>query len=138
MLGLVENGAVMTEVITLATWLELAGVTLINTGIGWHEARIPTIVTGVPRASFVRFSQAVKEVINIPIIGANRINMPDTAEAILADGQVDLVQMARPFLADSAWVQKAQMGNAHLFNTCIGCNQACLDHTFAGQRATML
>lgn len=138
MLELVENGAVMTEVITLATWLELAGVTLINTGIGWHEARIPTIVTGVPRASFVRFSQAVKEVINIPIIGANRINMPDTAEAILADGQVDLVQMARPFLADSAWVQKAQMGNAHLINTCIGCNQACLDHTFAGQRATCL
>ncbi|STZ56277.1 2,4-dienoyl-CoA reductase [NADPH] [Moraxella lacunata] len=138
MLELVEDGAVMADVINLATWLESAGVTLINTGIGWHEARIPTIVTSVPRAVFVRFSQAVKDAINIPVIGANRINMPDTAETMLANGQVDLVQMARPFLADSAWVQKAQTGNAHLINTCIGCNQACLDHTFAGERATCL
>ncbi|STZ08275.1 2,4-dienoyl-CoA reductase [NADPH] [Moraxella caprae] len=138
MLELVEDGAVMADVINLSTWLESAGVTLINTGIGWHEARIPTIVTSVPRAVFVRFSQAVKDAINIPVIGANRINMPDTAEAMLANGQVDLVQMARPFLADGAWVQKAQTGNAHLINTCIGCNQACLDHTFAGERATCL
>lgn len=138
MLELVEDGAVMADVINLATWLESAGVTLINTGIGWHEARIPTIVTSVPRAVFVRFSQAVKDAINIPVIGANRINMPDTAETMLANGQVDLVQMARPFLADGAWVQKAQTGNAHLINTCIGCNQACLDHTFAGERATCL
>ncbi len=138
MIELVEDGAVMSEVITLAQWLESAGVTLINTGIGWHEARIPTIVTSVPRASFVRFSQAVKDAINIPVIGANRINMPDTAEELLASGQVDLVQMARPFLADSAWVQKAQTGNAHLINTCIGCNQACLDHTFNNERASCL
>ncbi|MDI4482995.1 2,4-dienoyl-CoA reductase [NADPH] [Moraxella lacunata] len=138
MLELVEDGAVMADVINLATWLESAGVTLINTGIGWHEARIPTIVTSVPRAVFVRFSQAVKDAITIPVIGANRINMPDTAETMLANGQVDLVQMARPFLADGAWVQKAQTGNAHLINTCIGCNQACLDHTFAGERASCL
>lgn len=135
---LVQDGAVMEDVITLAKWLESAGVTLINTGIGWHEARIPTIVTSVPRASFIRFSQAVKDAINIPVIGANRINMPDTAESILASGYVDLVQMARPFLADSAWVQKAQTANAHLINTCIGCNQACLDHTFTGERASCL
>ena len=138
MLELVEDGAVMADVINLATWLESAGVTLINTGIGWHEARIPTIVTSVPRSVFVRFSQAVKDAITIPVIGANRINMPDTAETMLANGQVDLVQMARPFLADGAWVQKAQTGNAHLINTCIGCNQACLDHTFAGERASCL
>lgn len=137
-LELVEDGATMTEVITLAKWLEQAGITLINTGIGWHEARIPTIVTSVPRGSFVRFSHAIKEAVSIPVIGANRINMPDTAENILANGQVDLVQMARPFLADSHWVQKTEQGNTHLINTCIGCNQACLDHTFSGERATCL
>lgn len=138
MLELVEDGAMMSEIITFAKWLEEAGVTLINTGIGWHEARIPTIVTAVPRASFIRFSQAVKQAVSIPVIGANRINMPKTAEQILADGCVDLVQMARPFLADSDWVSKAQMGKAHLINTCIGCNQACLDHTFGGKRVSCL
>lgn len=138
MLELVEDGAVMADVIQLAKWLEQAGVTLINTGIGWHEARVPTIVTSVPRASFVRFSQAVKQAIKIPVIGANRINMPDTAEAIIASGQADLVQMARPFLADSEWANKAYYNQAHLINTCIGCNQACLDHTFSGKRSTCL
>lgn len=138
MLELVEDGAVMADVIELARWLEQAGVTLINTGIGWHEARVPTIVTAVPRASFIRFSQAVKDAVGVPVIGANRINMPDTAEAIIASGQADLVQMARPFLADSEWVNKAQHNQAHFINTCIGCNQACLDHTFSGKRASCL
>lgn len=138
MLELVEDGAVMSEVVQLAKWLQVAGVTLINTGIGWHEARVPTIVTPVPRATFIRFSEAVKQAVDVPVIGANRINMPDTAEAILASGQVDLVQMARPFLADSEWVNKASLGKAHWINTCIGCNQACLDHTFSGQRASCL
>ena len=134
----VENGAVMDEVVTVARWLEQAGVTLINTGIGWHEARVPTIVTSVPRASFVRFTKTIKDAVNIPVIAANRINMPDTAEGILATGQADMVQMARPFLADSDWVEKAKQGKAHLINTCIGCNQACLDHTFENKRASCL
>lgn len=138
MLELVENGAAMKDVVQLAKWLQDAGATLLNTGIGWHEARVPTIVTAVPRASFIRFTQAVKKAVGIPVIAANRINMPDTAEEILASGQADLVQMARPFLADSDWVNKAQYNQAHLINTCIGCNQACLDHTFRGQRATCL
>lgn len=138
MLELVDDGAVMADVVQMAQWLEQAGVTLINTGIGWHEARIPTIVTAVPRASFVRFSQAVKQAVNVPVIGANRINMPDTAETIIASGQADLVQMARPFLADSEWVNKAYNNQAHLINTCIGCNQACLDHTFSGKRSSCL
>ncbi|WP_284674627.1 NADPH-dependent 2,4-dienoyl-CoA reductase [Moraxella haemolytica] len=134
----VEHGATMSDVIMLAKWLEQAGATLINTGIGWHEARIPTIVTAVPRASFVRYTQAVKEVVSIPVIAANRINMPTTAEAILANGQADMVQMARPFLADSEWANKAKENKDRLINTCIGCNQACLDHTFSGQRASCL
>ncbi|MDO4442192.1 MAG: FAD-dependent oxidoreductase [Moraxella sp.] len=134
----VEHGATMSDVITLAKWLEQAGVTLINTGIGWHEARIPTIVTSVPRASFVRYTQAVKEAVSIPVIAANRINMPATAEMILASNQADMVQMARPFLADSDWVNKAKAGKDDFINTCIGCNQACLDHTFSGERASCL
>ncbi|WFF38912.1 FAD-dependent oxidoreductase [Moraxella nasibovis] len=138
MLELVEDGAVMSEVIALAKLLENAGVTLLNTGIGWHEARVPTIVTGVPRASFVRYTEAVKSAVAIPVIAANRINMPDTAEWILASGQADLVQMARPFLADSDWVNKAKSNQANLINTCIGCNQACLDHIFENQRASCL
>lgn len=137
-LELVENGATGQDIITLAKALEQAGVTLLNTGIGWHEARIPTITTHVPRASFSRFSHAIKQAVNIPVIGANRINMPDTAENLLATGQVDLIQMARPFLADSQWVAKAQNAQAHLINTCIACNQACLDHTFAGKIASCL
>lgn len=138
MIELVEDGATMQDVITLAKALELAGVSIINTGIGWHEARIPTIVTSVPRAAFTRYTAAVKHAVSIPVIAANRINMPQTAEEILSSGQADLVQMARPFLADSDWVNKAASNQAHLINTCIGCNQACLDHTFANQRASCL
>ncbi|MFB6348007.1 FAD-dependent oxidoreductase [Moraxella sp. ZJ142] len=135
---LVEDGATTDEVITLAKALADTGVSLINTGIGWHEARIPTIVTSVPRAAFTRYTAAVKKAVNIPVIAANRINMPATAEAILASGQADMVQMARPFLADSEWVNKAANNQAHLINTCIGCNQACLDHTFNNERASCL
>lgn len=138
MIELVEEGAVMADVIALAKALETAGVTLINTGIGWHEARVPTIVTSVPRATFVRYTAAIKRAVSIPVIAANRINMPATAEAIIASGQADMVQMARPFLADSEWVNKAYHNQANLINTCIGCNQACLDHTFSGERASCL
>lgn len=138
MAELVDNGAVMDEVVAVAKQLEEAGITLINTGIGWHESRVPTIVTSVPRASFARFTKAVKDAVSIPIIAANRINMPKTAEDILMNRQADLVQMARPFLADSAWVEKARQGKIHLINTCIGCNQACLDHTFENKRASCL
>lgn len=138
MLELVEDGALMSEVVCLAKALQAAGVTLINTGIGWHEARVPTIVTSVPRAAFARFTRMVKEAVDIPVIAANRINMPQTAEELLADGCADLVQMARPFLADENWANKAYYNQEHLINTCIGCNQACLDHTFSGERASCL
>lgn len=135
---LVEQGALMSEVVQTAKWLEQAGVTIINTGIGWHEARIPTIVTSVPRASFARFTTTIKKAVSIPVMLANRINMPDTAEALLAEGQGDLVQMARPFLADAEWVVKAKHGQANLINTCIGCNQACLDHVFERKAVSCL
>ncbi|USZ14196.1 NADPH-dependent 2,4-dienoyl-CoA reductase [Moraxella sp. FZFQ2102] len=138
MIELVEDGATMADVIAVAKALESAGVTLLNTGIGWHEARIPTIVTSVPRAAFVRYTAAVKQAVGIPVIAANRINMPKTAAHIIASGQADMVQMARPFLADSEWVNKAYHNQANLINTCIGCNQACLDHTFSGERASCL
>lgn len=138
MLDLVKNGNIMSEVITFAKALEQAGVTIINTGIGWHEARVPTIVTSVPRAAFAQFTAKVKKHVSIPVMVANRINMPQTAEQLLATGQADLVQMARPFLADPEWVNKAKTGNAHRINTCIACNQACLDHTFENKRSTCL
>ncbi|TYL61433.1 NADPH-dependent 2,4-dienoyl-CoA reductase, partial [Klebsiella pneumoniae] len=117
---------------------EEAGVTIMNTGIGWHEARVPTIVTSVPRAAFVDFTAEIKKHINIPMMAANRINMPDTAEDIVASGQADMIQMARPFLADAQWVSKAKNGQADRINTCIACNQACLDHTFENKRSTCL
>lgn len=138
MLELVEQGADMADVIQTAKWLEKSGVTFINTGIGWHEARIPTIVTGVPRAGFARFTATIKQAVSIPVVLANRINMPDVAEQLLADGQGDLVQMARPFLADAEWVVKAKHGQANLINTCIGCNQACLDHVFERKAVSCL
>lgn len=138
MLDLVPDGNTMAEVITIAKALQDAGVTIINTGIGWHEARVPTIVTSVPRAAFANVVAEVKAALDIPVMVSNRINMPDTAEALLADGVADLVQMARPFLADPNWVAKAQHGETHLINTCIACNQACLDHTFANKRSTCL
>ncbi|CAM4098233.1 NADPH-dependent 2,4-dienoyl-CoA reductase [Acinetobacter pragensis] len=138
MLDLVHDGNTMNEVITVAKALEQAGVTLLNTGIGWHEARIPTIVTSVPRAAFADYTAEVKKHVSIPVIASNRINMPDTAEAILAAGKADMVQMARPLLADAFWVNKTATNRIDEINTCIACNQACLDHTFKNQRATCL
>lgn len=138
MIDLVEGGSSMEEVIQLAQELEKAGVTIINSGIGWHEARVPTIVTSVPRAAFVDPTSKVKAAVNIPVVASNRINMPDTAEEILAKGQADMISMARPFLADSEWVNKAVEGRADEINTCIACNQACLDHTFQNQRSSCL
>ena len=137
-IDLVKDGNVMDEVITVAKALEQAGVTIMNTGIGWHEARVPTIVTSVPRAAFVDFTAEIKKHISIPMMAANRINMPDTAEDIVASGKADLIQMARPFLADPNWVNKAKNGQADRINTCIACNQACLDHTFENKRSTCL
>ena len=137
-IDLVKDGNTMDEVITVAKALEAAGVTIMNTGIGWHEARVPTIVTSVPRAAFVDFSAEIKKHISIPMMAANRINMPDTAEDIIANGQADMIQMARPFLADPNWVNKAKNGQADRINTCIACNQGCLDHTFENKRSTCL
>lgn len=138
LLDLVHDGNTMQEVITVAKALEKAGITLLNTGIGWHEARIPTIVTSVPRAAFVDYTAEVKKHVSVPVIASNRINMPETAEAILASGQADMVQMARPLLADAFWVNKTATNRMDEINTCIACNQACLDHTFKNQRATCL
>lgn len=130
MLDLVDGGSTHDEVIHLARAIEQAGATILNTGIGWHEARIPTIITKVPRAAFASVSAALKGHVSLPVVTSNRINMPDVAESILAAGGADLVSMARPFLADELWVQKAAEGRADEINTCIACNQACLDHTF--------
>ncbi len=138
MLDLVHDGNTMHEVITVAKALEHAGVNLLNTGIGWHEARIPTIVTSVPRGAFVDYTAEVKKHVEIPVIASNRINMPDTAEEILAAGKADMIQMARPLLADAFWVNKTATNRVNEINTCIACNQACLDHTFKNQRATCL
>lgn len=138
MLDLVEDGSTMDEVIQLAKALEQAGVTIINTGIGWHEARVPTIVTSVPRAAFVDVTAKVKAQVNVPVVASNRINMPDTAEEILSSGKADMISMARPFLADPFWVQKVAEGRIDEINTCIACNQACLDHTFENKRASCL
>ncbi len=138
MIDLVEGASSMEEVITLAQELEKAGVTILNSGIGWHEARVPTIVTSVPRAAFVDPSAKVKAAVNIPVVASNRINMPDTAEDVISSGKADMVSMARPFLADSEWVNKAASGRSDEINTCIACNQACLDHTFQAKRASCL
>lgn len=138
MLDLVEQGSTWEEVVFLAKALETAGVTLLNTGIGWHEARIPTIVTSVPRAAFTWVTEKLKSEVGIPLITSNRINTPEVAEKILSSGQADMVSMARPFLADPEFVKKAQEGNSHLINTCIACNQACLDHVFKMKRASCL
>ncbi|HEX5124104.1 MAG TPA: NADPH-dependent 2,4-dienoyl-CoA reductase, partial [Rhodanobacteraceae bacterium] len=138
MLDLVENGQRWDEIVALAKKIEAAGATLINTGIGWHEARIPTIVTSVPRAAFAWVTRRLKREVAIPLITTNRINMPDVAERILADGAADMVSMARPLLADADWVAKAREGRAERINTCIACNQACLDNIFENRRATCL
>ncbi|MFT5280287.1 MAG: 2,4-dienoyl-CoA reductase (NADPH2) [Bacteroidia bacterium] len=130
MLDLVEGGSTWPEVVQLAKEVEKAGATIINTGIGWHEARIPTIGTMVPRGAFTWVTRKMKGEVSIPLITTNRINMPDIAEKILASGDADMVSMARPFLADSHLVKKAEENRADEINTCIGCNQACLDHVF--------
>ena len=138
MLDLVEQGSTYDEVVQLALELEAAGVTILNTGIGWHEARIPTIATQVPRAAFAWVTEKIKQQVSIPIVTCNRINTPQVAEDILAQGQADMVSMARPFLADPEFVLKAEQNRADDINTCIGCNQACLDHVFVGKRASCL
>ena len=138
MLDLVEQGSSWEEIEELARELEAAGVSIINTGIGWHEARIPTIGTMVPRAGFTWVTRRLKDTVSIPLVTTNRINMPDVAEAVLADGDADMISMARPFLADPLFMKKAAADQAELINTCIACNQACLDHTFKGQRASCL
>src|SRR5690606_21242003 len=118
--------------------IEAAGATLINTGIGWHEARVPTIATSVPRAAFAGVTAKLKPHVGLPLVATNRINMPDVAERILAEGAADMVSMARPLLADPQWVRKAAAGEPHAINTCIACNQACLDHIFQNRRASCL
>ncbi|PSU22861.1 NADPH-dependent 2,4-dienoyl-CoA reductase [Photobacterium kishitanii] len=138
MLDLVEQGSTYDEVVQLATELEAAGVTILNTGIGWHETRIPTIATQVPRAAFAWVTEKIKQQVSIPIVTCNRINTPQVAENILSQGQADMVSMARPFLADPEFVLKAEQNRADDINTCIGCNQACLDHVFVGKRASCL
>lgn len=138
MLDLVDEGSTFEEVVELAKLLEQAGVTILNTGIGWHEARIPTIVTSVPRKAFTWISERIKQEVSIPVITTNRINTPEIAEEILSNGQADMVSMARPFLADAEFVNKAAKGQSDKINTCIACNQGCLDHVFARQRATCL
>ena len=137
-LDLVEGGSTLDEVIQLAKAVEAAGATIINTGIGWHEARIPTIATKVPRAAFAWVTQRLKGHVGIPLVATNRINTPEVAEQLLADGFCDMVSMARPFLADPNFVRKAAEGRADEINTCIGCNQACLDHTFGGKITSCL
>ncbi|MFF9474293.1 FAD-dependent oxidoreductase [Streptomyces roseolus] len=130
MLDLVPGGSTLEEVVRLAQEIEAAGATIINTGIGWHEARIPTIATSVPRGAYTWVTKKLMGSVSVPLVTSNRINTPDVAEEILADGRADLVSLARPFLADPAFVNKAAAGRAETINTCIGCNQACLDHTF--------
>ncbi len=138
MIDLVERSQSWDEIVRLAKGIESAGATLINTGIGWHDARVPTIVTSVPRAAFTWVTKRLKGEVSIPLITTNRINMPDVAERILVAGEADMVSMARPLLADSQWIAKARRGDAQRINTCIACNQACLDHVFENKRASCL
>ncbi|MFZ5723085.1 MAG: FAD-dependent oxidoreductase [Pseudomonadota bacterium] len=138
LLDLVEGGNTGEEVIATAKALEAAGITILNTGIGWHEANIPTIVTSVPRAAFRQTTAMVKKHLRVPVVASNRINTPDVCEDIIASGDADMVSMARPLLADPDFANKAAAGKADEINTCIGCNQACLDHTFKAKRATCL
>ncbi|MFV0453560.1 MAG: FAD-dependent oxidoreductase [Pseudomonas sp.] len=138
MLDLIEGGSAWDEVVVLAKAIEQAGATLINTGIGWHEARIPTIATKVPRAAFTKVTAKLRGEVKIPLVTTNRINTPEVAEQVLAEGDADMVSMARPFLADPDFVNKAAADRSDTINTCIGCNQACLDHTFSGKLTTCL
>ncbi len=138
MIDLIPNGSSWDEVVLLAKAIEAAGATLINTGIGWHEARVPTIATSVPRGAFAWVTKKMKGEVGIPLITTNRINTPEVAEQILADGCADMVSLARPLLADPEFVSKAAAGRADEINTCIACNQACLDHTFVGKLSSCL
>ncbi|CAM5229673.1 oxidoreductase [Rhodanobacter lindaniclasticus] len=138
MLDLVEGGQSWDEIVALAKAVEAAGASIINTGIGWHEARVPTIVTSVPRAGFAWVTKKLKGELSIPLVATNRINMPEVAERIIADGDADMVSMARPLLADAEWPNKAKAGRSERINTCIACNQACLDHVFVNKRASCL
>ncbi|MFF8451954.1 FAD-dependent oxidoreductase [Streptomyces leeuwenhoekii] len=138
MLDLVPDGSSLDEVITLARAVEAAGATIINTGIGWHEARIPTIATSVPRGAYTWVTERLMGEVSVPLVTTNRINTPEVAERLLAEGRADMVSMARPMLADPDFVAKAAAGRPEAINTCIGCNQACLDHTFSGQITSCL
>ena len=134
----VEDGQSWDEIVALATEVEAAGATMINTGIGWHEARVPTIVTSVPNSAFVDITSAVTQHVGIPVVASNRINMPQAAEQILAETDISLISMARPLLADPDWVNKATADAADEINTCIACNQACLDHVFVHKTVSCL
>ena len=138
LLDLVPNGQSFDEIVQLAKAIEAAGATILNTGIGWHEARVPTIATSVPRAAFAWVTKKLMGQVGIPLITSNRINNPDTAESVLAEGCADMVSMARPFLADPEFVNKAAAGKGATIVPCIACNQACLDHTFSGKISTCL
>jgi 2,4-dienoyl-CoA reductase (NADPH2) len=138
MLELVPEGSAWEEIVAQAKAIEAAGATILNTGIGWHEARVPTIATSVPRAAFAGVTAKLRPEVKLPLVATNRINMPDVAEGILAGGGADLISMARPLLADPEWVNKARAGRADRINTCIACNQACLDHVFEQKKASCL
>ena len=138
MAELVPEGSDWEQIVAQAQAVEAAGATILNTGIGWHESRVPTIATSVPRAAFAGATARMREHVKLPLVASNRINMPDVAEAVLAAGGADLVSMARPFLADPDWVAKAGAGRARAINTCIACNQACLDHIFQNRTASCL
>ncbi|MBU9698161.1 NADPH-dependent 2,4-dienoyl-CoA reductase [Rhodobacteraceae bacterium HSP-20] len=138
LIDLIPNGSTWDEVVTLARAIEAAGASVLNTGIGWHEARVPTIATSVPRAAFAHLTGRLRGEVGIPVIASNRINAPDVAERVLAEGQADMVSMARPFLADADFVAKAAAGRAEEIAPCIACNQACLDHTFSGKLTSCL
>ncbi|GAA0655147.1 NADPH-dependent 2,4-dienoyl-CoA reductase [Kitasatospora atroaurantiaca] len=138
MLDLIPGGSTLDEVVTLAREIEAAGATIISTGIGWHEARIPTIATSVPRGAFTWVTRKVMGAVGIPLVTSNRINTPELAEELIAEGYADMVALARPLLADPDFVAKSRSGRAETINTCIGCNQACLDHTFSGQITSCL
>jgi len=138
MIDLIPDGNTWAETVTLAKAIEAAGATIINTGIGWHEARVPTIATSVPRGAFTWVTRKMKQEVSVPLVTSNRINLPDTAEQILADGHADMVSLARPMLADAEFVKKAQEQRADEINVCIACNQACLDHTFSNKMSSCL
>lgn len=138
MLDLVEGGSSWEEVVTLAKEIEKLGINIINTGIGWHEARVPTIASGVPRATFSGVTAKLRKEVSVPVITCNRINTPEVAEELIASGQADMVSMARPFLADPEFVIKSEQGRSNEINTCIGCNQGCIDQVFEGKLTTCL